>query len=111
MISLALVAASSCSSHALTLAEAKARVLAAPNIRAAVVHRGAHPFFESIVVGPDGWTFTVNARNACAGPGPCSTLLGHYSVNRETGVVEDMDAGEDGKPIATSRPLRGGRAC
>jgi hypothetical protein len=111
MISLAFLLASSCYSHALTLAEAKARVLAAPNIRAAVARRQAHPFFESIVARPGGWTFTVNARNACAGPGPCSTLLGHYAVDRKTGVLWDMDAGEGGKPVKTPHLLRRSRNC
>ena len=111
MIALFLLTAISCPSHALTLAEAKARVLAAPNIKSSVRLRGARPFFESITRGANGWNFTVNARNACGGADPCSTLLGHYSVNRITGEVWDLDAGFEGRRISASRPLRLKKTC
>lgn len=111
MFPLLLLTAFSCPSHALSQAEAKARVLAAPNIKASVARGGARPFFESITAGPSGWTFTVKARNSCAGPGPCSNLLGHYSVDRDTGEVWDLDEGFDGGSVIAPRPRRGKRVC
>jgi hypothetical protein len=107
LLSLALIGALGCGLEPITVQEAKTLVLASPNIRASVRERHAHPFFDYIGPGPDGWNFDVNSRTPCAGPGPCSTLLGHYSVSRSTGAVEDLDAaGGEGRVISTPR-LRG----
>jgi hypothetical protein len=104
MLSLiAIVAATPCAPLALDVRQAEKLVLAAPNIRASVAERGAHPFFESVDRGKSGWTFTVNAANPCATANPCSNLLGHYAVDRRTGEIEDLDAGLDGEPVSSPR--------
>jgi hypothetical protein len=86
----------------LSLAQAETLVLAAPDIRTSVSEAGAKPFFESIERGPNGWRFTVKAGNGCATPNPCSSLIGHYTVDATTGAVVNLDAGEDG--VAVSSP-------
>jgi len=87
----------------IALDDAKRLVLETPQIRAAVVERHARPFFESVQANPDGWSFEVKARNPCSGPGPCSNLLGHYTVSRHTGGVIATDEGDDGKPVSTAQ--------
>jgi len=91
---------------ALSLSQAKALVLASPTVEASVHERGARPFFEWTKAAPRGWTFTVNARNPCQGQGPCSALLGHFSVDRYSGIVVDLDAGEDGLAVSSPDMVR-----
>jgi len=98
-----LAGAVACLAQPLNMKQAEALVLAAPNIRAATIERGARPFFERADAGSGGWSFDVKARNPCVGAGPCSKLLGHYAVGRRDGAVVDLDAGEDGKVISSPR--------
>jgi hypothetical protein len=103
-----LISALGCGPHAITLHDAEGLVLASPAIRAAVVERHARPFFEYVEPHSGGWYFVVKARGSCSGPGPCSNLLGHYSVSRRTAEVTDMDEGEDGT-LVTSLQLAAAR--
>jgi len=82
-------------------------VLATPNIRASVAERGARPFFEWVQLEGTGWHFDVNARNACTSNSVCSALLGHFTVNRSTGEVDDLDAnGGDGALVSNAEMKR-----
>ncbi|HEX5263330.1 MAG TPA: hypothetical protein VFW13_07375 [Phenylobacterium sp.] len=98
---LILASAVACAAHPLSLKQAEALVMAAPNIRAAATERGAKPVFEWVDPGPEGWRFDVNSDTPCASQDPCSKLLGHYTVNRTTGEVVDLDADEDGKVVSS----------
>jgi len=90
-----LLAAASCGAAALlTLEQAEKLILAIPNIEAAVRDRGAKPFFEYIEQGPDGWRFDVNSNSPCENGSSCSTLPGHFVINKSSGQVIDLDAGE-----------------
>jgi len=91
-----------------SLNRAKALVLAAPNVLAAVRLRHAKPFFESIENTPLGWRFTVNSKTPCeGGVKACSNLLGHYSVDRRMGEVYDLDAaGGEGARVSSAKIQR-----
>ena len=102
----ALLALAPCHHDGLSLAQAKALVLATPSVRAAVVQRHAKPFFDAVMPGPNGWSFDVNSRTPCAHPGlPCSSLLGHFAVSRG-GDVEDLDAAGGAGSLVTSAELQ-----
>ena len=99
---LTLAASAACSVPSITLADAERLVLATPDIRAAIAERHARPFFEVAQRRPEGWYFVVKASNPCAGFGPCSTLLGHYVVNRRDAVIENLDVGGDGRVVSSA---------
>jgi hypothetical protein len=102
-----LLALAPCHHGGLSLAQAKALVMATPSVRAAVVQRHAKPFFEAVIPRPNGWTFDLNSRTKCANPDlPCSTLLGHFSVS-VAGNVKDLDAaGGAGAPVSSEELQR-----
>jgi hypothetical protein len=98
----ALAVVVACASAPLSLKQAQMLVLAAPNIRTSVSDLGARPFFEWVHREGAGWHFDVKARNACPSDNACSSLLGHYAVDRTTGEVEDLDAnGGDGALVSS----------
>src|SRR5262245_3853879 len=98
---LAMLVAVSCGPRALTLRLAEALVLAAPNIQASVVERGAHPAFDGIEQSPHWFKVRAYASGPCANSYPCSNLLGHYLVDRQTGAVTDLDQGFDGEVVSS----------
>jgi hypothetical protein len=101
------VDAASCGSEAVTLDQAKALVLASPNIRAAVRLRGAKPVFEWVDETPLGWRFDINSNTPCEGDiKVCSNLLGHYSVVRGTGTVYDLNDGDGDGALVSSVEMR-----
>ena len=98
----ALLSAGTCSGHPMSLEQAKQLVLAVPNVRAAVVKLGAKPRFEWVEARRGGWYFVVNSATPCVHTDACSTLLGHFWVTRD-GKVEDLDRGEDGAPVSSTK--------
>ena len=94
--------------HPVTFNHAKALVLVAPNVLAAVRLRHAKPIFESIQKTHLDWRFTVNSKTPCqGGVKACSNFLGHYLVVRSTGEVYDLDAaGGDGAPVLSAEIQR-----
>jgi hypothetical protein len=99
----ALLLAADCQLSSLTLQQAQQLALAAPNIEAAVIERHAEPRFEWITSSPGGWSFDINSASPCAHLNPCSTLMGHFAVNRRTGEVENLDAdGGSGAVVSSS---------
>ena len=101
-----LLAAAGCGDRApLTLEQAERLVLTAPNIEASARERGARPSFDWIRSGDSGWQFDVNSHTPCDHARACSTLLGHYIVNKYSGAVVDLDAGEDGREVSSPEML------
>jgi hypothetical protein len=97
----AILAVASCGPKALSLRQAEALVLAAPNIRASVIQRGAHPAFDSVRRTPHGFQMRAYANDPCPTANPCSNLLGHYFVDRQTGEVTDLDRGDEGVVVSS----------
>jgi len=76
----------------ISLDEAKALVLHAPDVRASVVERGARPSVDVEETGSNGWLLRVYATNGCdPGVAACSTLIGYYDVDKTTTEVDDLD--------------------
>jgi hypothetical protein len=103
---LAMLAAASCGPQRLTLNQAEALVLTAPNIRASVVQNNAHPAFDSITRAPGWFKMRAYANDPCSMANPCSNLLGWYLVDRRTGAVTDLDAGDDGEQVSSHEMAR-----
>jgi hypothetical protein len=106
MVFAALLMFAECQTEHLTVRQAQALVLAAPNIQAAIKERGAKPFFASTDTAPGGWGFDVNSATPCLhAPNPCSSLLGHFAVSRD-GEVEDLDADGGAGAVISSPQMR-----
>ena len=101
-----LVALAGCAAHGLTLSQAKQLALAAPNIENAVRLNHAAPRFEYIKAQSGGWYFDINSANPCPRQRPCSKLLGHYTVDKRTGEVTELDRGEEGVAVTSHKMIR-----
>lgn len=106
MVFAALLMLPECHGGHLTVRQAQALVLAAPNIQAAVKERGAKPHFASTGSTSQGWSFDVNSATPCPhARNPCSALLGHFAVSRD-GEVEDLDADVGAGAVISSPEMR-----
>ena len=80
-----------CAAMSTNLAEAEVLVLHAPNVRQAVLARGAHPAVEVEETAANGWLLRVYATNGCAPRvRACSNLVNYFDLARDSAEVDDL---------------------